>query len=377
MRLSRPSLVHVLTIGLFGLAGLLLGGWPGFVIGVATAAVLEVLGPDAPRRLAVAAAALLAGAAVMTLLEGGTAITDLNLRFPRERPVANTLALAATILVVAILFADVSSERAMSPSPPREHPTALRSPRWRPPGVRPWFTVGILAVLVRVACVPDRLPPGYVSLADNLALGRGYLLGLGSDARPTGILTPLTPLIIAFAPGGPRMVLIAVSTSTVVMTGLLATRLFDRRIGVTAAVVAAMLPSLWGQQLPEALAALAVVVALLLADPYRTSPWRLILAGSAIGVGMLARPEVVLVVPLVICWWMAARDHPPWRYLLAASAILVLVLQPWVGYLHGTFDRWTLSTSLGPTIAAAAAPAATEGSLIGAVDPGARARAAR
>ena len=307
MGLSRPSLVHVLSIGLFGVTGLLLGGWPGFVIGVATAVALEVLGPAAPRRLAVAAAALLTGAAVMTLIEGGTAVTDLNLRFPRERPVANTLALAATILLVAILSAAVSSERAMSPSLPRESRTELSSPRWRPSGGRPWLTVGILAVLIRVVCVPDRLPPGYLSLADNLALGRGYLLGLGGDARATGILTPLTPLIIAFAPVGPRAALIAVSTSTVVMTGLLATRLFNRRVGVTAAVLAAMLPSLWGQQLPEALAALAVVVALLLADPYQTRPWRLMLAGSAIGVGMLARPEVVLVVPLVICWWLAAR----------------------------------------------------------------------
>ncbi|MEL7208375.1 MAG: hypothetical protein AAGK32_09125, partial [Actinomycetota bacterium] len=298
--------------------GYLLGGPIGLVLTLASAIALAVTGPAAARSLSLAAAALLAGSGVMTIVESGTALGDLNLRFPRERPVADVLALAATSLLIAVLVATVRAERAeaadldLDPDPVADGDRPDRDP------VRPsWpLLVGgaVIVATVWIAFGAPALTAEQQQLADNLSVGRGYLVGLGPNAAPADGIAPLAPLVGAFAPGG--ALLWSALAAAAAFAGFAV--VLGRRLGVPVALgsaaVLAVVPLAWDQRLAGALAALAVAGALLALDPARPRPlWALV----AIGLGALAAPQILWLAPVLAVGWLVLRaatpdrTHPP------------------------------------------------------------------
>src|SRR4051812_43432979 len=129
--------------------------------------------------------------------------------------------------------------------------------------------------------------------------------------------------------------------ATIALTGLVGRAVAGNRVGLIAAAIVAISPNVWiydGAILSETMAIFVATLVLLLA--YRA--WeRLTLArfcvlGAACGFAMLARSELVLLVPALL-WPVALfADHAPWRARLvraaAATGIALVVVAPWVGY---------------------------------------------
>lgn len=120
---------------------------------------------------------------------------------------------------------------------------------------------------------------------------------------------------------------------TIYLVWRLGRRLFDGRLALVAAGVAAVYPHMWQWEVrlyPEGLAlpfALGVMILALEREPTRG---RAALVGLAMGVGMLIRPTQFFLFALVaVAWWISAG---PRRGLgLAAVSVLVagLTIAPW------------------------------------------------
>ncbi len=121
--------------------------------------------------------------------------------------------------------------------------------------------------------------------------------------------------------------------ATVFGAWLLARRLFGPRVAVAAAFALALFPACWefiGLLYPEALAAPLALLALNLFLERRPTTPLAIATGLAIGLGMLARPNMFfLFAGAIAAWWIAAG---PRRALLATAisiAAAVLLILPW------------------------------------------------
>lgn len=201
----------------------------------------------------------------------------------------------------------------------------------------------------------------YSRAADALAAGDGFVtpwhdiavqVGLaepGSPAAHAADHPPLTAIVAApasFLPGGrgdhlfeQRFIMCAVGAAVIVLVGLLGRELAGRRVGLTAAAVAAVYPGLWindGLVMAESLTALTVAGALWAAARYRRSPTPRVAVelGVWIGLAGLARAESLLLCLLVVVPLMWVT-HTTWRdraVRTGATAIAVLVvIAPWVG----------------------------------------------
>jgi hypothetical protein len=163
--------------------------------------------------------------------------------------------------------------------------------------------------------------------------------------------------------------------ASVVVAAYLGKRVVGPRVGVLAAALVAVYPNVWrydGMLLSETLVIFLVLVTVLVAYWFvdGPSPARLVALGVAIGLGTLARSELLLLVPLLlvpVALW--ARDRP-WRWRLgwaaAASAASVLVLCPWLALNRARFEEPVLlTTNLGGTLAVSYCPPVFEGPLLG------------
>ena len=150
---------------------------------------------------------------------------------------------------------------------------------------------------------------------------------------------------------------------TVALTGLLGRAAGGPRVGVIAAVLAAVYPNVWahdGALLSETLALATTTATLLLAYRYLAAPsWRRLAATAAVaGLAALSRSELVLLLPLLVVP-LALRTgaidlRQRLRWIGAASAATALVLAPWVAFNLTRFDRPVLlSSQLGGTLAVA------------------------
>jgi len=133
--------------------------------------------------------------------------------------------------------------------------------------------------------------------------------------------------------------------------------------------VAAVIPSLWGQQLPEALCALFVTLALVFAMPARITRARAVLAGACLGAAALARPEAIVVIPVVVVWLLANLGGRVLGRVALVVMACVALLAPWQVRVHETFGTWAPTTGLGAVLAGASAPVAQHGDAIGTYQP--------
>lgn len=211
--------------------------------------------------------------------------------------------------------------------------------------------------------------------ANALAKGLGYIIPLGADLRPvtagSDLITPSAahpPLYSTYLAlwsklgvdsiTGHRLASCLVGTATIVLVGLLARRLAPAatadRVGLAAAVVAALYPGLWINDvvlLSETVAIFAVTLAVAAAYGFWRSPtWgRAALLGAAIGLAALSRTEALgLLAFLVLPLALLATDRS-WSRRLGLAAltgvVALLVLAPWLGYNLSRFEEPVLLTS--------------------------------
>jgi 4-amino-4-deoxy-L-arabinose transferase-like glycosyltransferase len=149
-------------------------------------------------------------------------------------------------------------------------------------------------------------------------------------------------------------------TATVAVTGLVGRRVAGPRVGLIAAAIVAVSPNVWtydGAVLSETMAIFVATVALLMA--YRAweqpSLRRVCALGGACGFAMLARSELVLLVPALLWPVALLADRSEWRARLtragAATLVAVAIVSPWVGYnlarfRHPVFLSAQLETTL-------------------------------
>jgi hypothetical protein len=215
--------------------------------------------------------------------------------------------------------------------------------------LREWGVTGAAGA----AAFPLDDPWIHLHFARNLAEGHGFAYNPG---RPVaGSTAPLWTLALAgaFAVLGSHPVLAkALGALAALGAALLARRLAERWTGDAAlGVLGGVLTSLAGPMVWGALSGMEVALAALLVTAAlcapAASPW---LPPLLLGLAALARPEAVLLVPLV---WLAGPVTA--RRTLAFAGIVGALLAPWVAF--------NLATAGTPLPATAAAK--IEGGLVG------------
>ena len=255
---------------------------------------------------------------------------------------------------------------------------AARDPRW----FRPALTLVVVAALaVRVAYVlisrRNFDPHGdaffYHGAANLLAEGKGFISPFFVTSGLHRAAAEHPPLYIVFLaiPSvlGMKSVLAhllwscLLGTATVWLVGLLGRAVGGARIGIVAAVIAAVYPNMWapdGMLEAETLSMFAATATLLLAYRYWQRPsWRrLVLVGLGCGAGALARSELILLVPLLVVPLVWATRDRAWqerlRWLGAAVVAAAIVIAPWTVYNSTRFVHpILLSAQVDPLLASA------------------------
>ena len=343
--------------------GFLIAGPMGALVAILALVAIDVEPTGAVPR---AAAVALALAAITTVVEEWPG-SDFDLRFATDRPLAGALAQSAAVLAVVSVLVGIRRERASVPArtagaPRRRLTSEQLGSVWTSAAVG---VVAGVALLTRAVGTPSALPFDYGPALTALRSGRW----MQTASHP-----PLASVVAALGPVPGRWSAMVATLVTAGVVTALGFRLGGRRVGLACAVLAAVLPSIWGQQLPESLAALGVVGGVAWAWPDRLDARRGALAGCALGLAALARPEAVLAVPVVIAWVVVRAGT--WRLragTVTATAVLVLValttVLPWSIWVRDEFGTRLPSTNLGRTLAGATAPGSQHGALLGSWDP--------
>jgi 4-amino-4-deoxy-L-arabinose transferase-like glycosyltransferase len=150
------------------------------------------------------------------------------------------------------------------------------------------------------------------------------------------------------------------------------------RIGIGAAVIAAVYPGLWaydGQLLSETIAIFLVALIVLFAYRYRNGPSlaRLAWLSGACALAALSRAELILTFPFIVLPLVLLTRQISFarqvQWLAVAGVVGVVLIGPWVAYNFSRFDdRVYLSTGAGQTMAAANCDATYYGDKIGSKD---------
>jgi 4-amino-4-deoxy-L-arabinose transferase-like glycosyltransferase len=234
----------------------------------------------------------------------------------------------------------------------------------------------------------------YNGEANRLAQGDGFVVWgtPGRHAPPAADHPPLTVVVLApmawLIMHGPfswvndpsgvteeRYYMAVLGTILVLLIGLLGRRVGGDRVGLLAALFAALYPNLWmndGLIMSETVTGIVVVLALLLAYKLRERP-RLSTAlgcGAMCGLVALARAELGLFIPLlavpaaIAAVGVDRRTHLKLAGTVVAAA--VVVMSPWVIYNEVRFkDTTFVSTNDGLALAGSNCDHVYYGSAIG------------
>lgn len=226
----------------------------------------------------------------------------------------------------------------------------------------------------------------YSGGASNLVLGHGFteplapFVTLQSASHPPFYLVYLSIISAVWNAHTPSQTVFMVwscvlGTGSIVLIGCAAREVVSSRVGLIAAALAAIYPNIWvhdGMLLSETSAIFMSALVMLLAYRYVRRPGflRVLWVGAAAGLGALARPELVLLLPLLLVPLALGTRGFDWRRRLAALAVGVIaalmVMSPWVLFNLSRFDSPVfLSTNLGGTLAAANTDATYYGKIIG------------
>jgi 4-amino-4-deoxy-L-arabinose transferase-like glycosyltransferase len=150
-------------------------------------------------------------------------------------------------------------------------------------------------------------------------------------------------------------------SASIVIAGLTGREIAGPRAGVVAAAAVAFYPNTWrydGMLLSETMVIFVVLVALWVAYRYwhRPSMGRLAVVGLAVGLGTLARSELILLTVFLILPLALLVPGRPWgerfRWLGMGAVGFLAVVGPWVAFNLVRFDHTVvLSENLGGTLA--------------------------
>ncbi len=226
-------------------------------------------------------------------------------------------------------------------------------------------TVGLLSLLVLLAVIirvdvlrnnAPRIAPApalsdaaaYRLLGHGLVNGEGYVRPFDLTRRGVRIKTaeypPGYPVFLAAAETlgvasetGQRTLLCLVGGLTVGLVGLVGCRLGGNAVGLGAAAVAAIHPSLWSTDtspLAEPLAAFLAMAVVLAALTVHDRPewWRWLILGGLAGLGGLVRAELLLMGGIVVvglAWQMRSGRRRRLTAVALGLAGLLAVVAPW------------------------------------------------
>ena len=240
----------------------------------------------------------------------------------------------------------------------------------------------------RAGYLVDYDPIFYSQQANLVADGHGfiapYLLDRAGHGphRPSAGHPPLLVVVLAISTrlgarsfGDHRLVVALIGAMIVPLVALLGAEVANLRVGVIAALIAALYPNLWlydGLLMTEALAGVLVALALLVG--YRTlrhgRRWTAAGLGVIVGLAALTRGELLLLVPLLVlpvC--LRRRDDPMlarWRLVGIATLTAALVIAPWTLYNLQRFQKPVLiSTAFDTTLGGANCDPVYSGPRIG------------
>lgn len=226
----------------------------------------------------------------------------------------------------------------------------------------------------------------YHRQANMLAEGHGFSdpFVFAEDGRyvPTAIHPPLYTMWLsvpsflgAKSIFAHKVMSVLAGTAAVAAIGLIGRRVGGPRVGLAAAVLAALYPKLWeidGTLWPEGLFVLTTGICVLAAYRWRDRP-SLAAAlglGAALGLATLTRGEALLLVPVLVVPLVALRPGLDLRgRLVAGGAVigsLLVVLAPWTVYNLGRFERPVLvSTNANEVFVYANCEETYEGTFLG------------
>ena len=228
--------------------------------------------------------------------------------------------------------------------------------------------------------------PRYVHLtanliADGVPFVDPFRYADTGEERPSAQKMPLFPLYLGAVSfvgldsvDAHRLAAGLLSAGTIVVLGLVGSRLAGRRAGLVAAGLAAVYPNLWINDFllqVESLAALLIALVILAAYRYRAEPGRRAVAvlGLLIALTALTRAEALLLyafvaLPLILGAVRAWRERLV--HVALAGAAAIVLLGPWVGWNLSRFeDPTTLSTAPGPVLSTASCDATYFGEQLG------------
>jgi 4-amino-4-deoxy-L-arabinose transferase-like glycosyltransferase len=191
------------------------------------------------------------------------------------------------------------------------------------------------------------------------------------------LLTPVTYIASGDALLAQHLASALAGTVTVVVIGLVGREVAGERVGVFAAFLAALIPTLWvndGLILAESLAALMIALALLTGYRLARAPKlrTALLLGVVCGFAALTRGEMILLLLFVGVPVVARVPGRSLRLRVSACAVAatLAVIVPWSAYNTVRFHRLVVvSTNLGMTLCGANNQTTYSGSQIGLWNP--------
>ena len=250
--------------------------------------------------------------------------------------------------------------------------------------------VALIGHIAYLLWMRDRLVSGdglhYHLGALYLADGRGFVNPLSTAllGRPIqdAVHPPLWELVLALGSTvgmrsylSHQLIASVVGAGTIVMTGVAGREAFGRRVGLIAAVVAALYANVWlyeREVLSEPVAMLGVATVIWLVYRFRRRPGtaRAIAMGAGLGVLALSRSEMVMLGVILVAPLILTRPGVEWRrrilWLVAAGATCVVLIAPWAIYNSTRFEKPVpLSAGLGAAMRSGNCPPTYTGSLYG------------
>ena len=261
--------------------------------------------------------------------------------------------------------------------------------RWERPSWRIWYIVAVADPRTGKLRLSDEA--FYHQQARLVADGHGFLNPFGYYAPSgtpahrifeTAVHPPAYTVFLAVPARlgidsvlSQRILTALLGTATVFLVGLLGRRIAGDRVGIVAAVLAAISPALWVNDSVlglETLYCFCLVVALLCLYRFWSAPslWPVVGMAAALAVGSLTRSEgallfLFLAVPTVLLVPAITRVDRV-KFLGVMAVVAVLIMGPWVVRNLTTFDEPTvLGTGFGWVLAYGNCDATYSGSLLG------------
>lgn len=221
------------------------------------------------------------------------------------------------------------------------------------------LAIRIGSVLARPHLAPAGDPVQYLGQANLFAEGKGFIEPLIYHAThveaQTAKLPPLYTLLLSICSVAGFKSFFAhriwsafLNTPAIWLAALVGRDVANRKVGLLAAFLVAVYPNMWmpaGLGMSETISP-GLVLFIIWAGyrMWRQPDWkRAAILGLAIGLGALARDELILMAVLVLLPIAIGSTGRPWRdrwrLLGAGAAAIVLVVGPWVGYNLDRFSR--------------------------------------